>query len=176
MSILPIHIVPDPVLRKKCQLVHIVDDSVRKLLDDMLETMYYDNGIGLAAPQVGISKRILVMDLDDNDDDKNRPKGFFPLFIINPEIISKSEETCSAKEGCLSVPEQYIDVTRPKEVIVKSLDRNGREQIYECTGHFARCMQHEIDHLDGKLSLDYVSSIKRDVLMRKIQKLKRYKM
>jgi peptide deformylase len=176
MAILPLYTTPHPILRKKGIKVELVDDAIRTIVNDMIETMYHDNGIGLAAPQVGISKRILVMDLDDNDDDKSRPKGFFPLCVINPEIISKSTEVCMQKEGCLSVPEQYIEVTRPAEITLKFLDKNGKEQILECKGLMSRCMQHEMDHLDGKLTIDYLSPLKRDTALRKIAKLKRDKM
>lgn len=175
MAILPIYETPHPILRKKCEPVTIVDDSIHKIVQDMTETMYHDHGAGLAAPQVGISKRILVMDLS-YDEDMQYPKGLFPLCAINPEITEKSEETCSRKEGCLSVPEQYIEVTRPAFVTVKSLDKNGNEQIHHCSGLFAVCMQHEIDHLDGKLTIDYLTPLKREMIMRKIQKLKRNKM
>jgi peptide deformylase len=175
MAILPLYATPHPILRKKSLAVELVDDSIRTIVSDMIATMYHDNGIGLAAPQVGISKRILVMDLDDNDDG-NHPKGFFPLCVINPEIIAKSKETATQKEGCLSVPEQYIEVTRPAEITVKFLDKNGKEQILECKGLMARCMQHEMDHLDGKLTIDYLSPLKRDTVLRKIAKLKRDKM
>jgi len=175
MAILPLYETPHPILRKKCASVEKIDDSVGKIVDDMIETLYHDNGAGLAAPQVGISLRILVMDLG-YDRENDYPKGLFPLCAINPEIIAKSEKLCTGKEGCLSVPEQYIDVTRHASVTVKSLDKNGVEQIHECTGLFAVCMQHEIDHLDGKLMIDYLSTLKRDTIMRRIQKLKRSKL
>lgn len=175
MAILPIYETPHPILRKKCEPIAIVDDSIRKIVQDMTETMYHDSGAGLAAPQVGISKRILVMDLK-YDEETEYPRGLFPLCAINPEIIERSEETCSRKEGCLSVPEQYIEITRSASVTVKSLDKNGKEQVHHCTNLFAVCMQHEIDHLDGKLTVDYLSPLKRELVMRKIQKLKRNKM
>lgn len=175
MAILPIYETPHPILRKKSEPVERVDDSVRKIVDDMIETMYHDNGAGLAAPQVGISKRILVMDLHF-DEETEYPEGLFPLCVINPQILKKSIDTCFREEGCLSVPEQYIEVTRAKEVTVRSLDRNGKEQVHKCSGLFAVCMQHEIDHLDGKLIVDYLTPLKREIVMRKIQKLKRNKM
>lgn len=167
MAILQLVTAPDPLLKHKSIAVDVIDDAFRKFLDDMVETMYHDNGVGLAAVQVGILKRALVMDLQDSDD-VERPEGFYPIKMINPEIILKSEEQCSATEGCLSVPGQFIDVTRPESVTVKFLDHLGSEHVMKSDGWLARVIQHEIDHLDGKTLLNYVSAIKRDVIIRKL--------
>lgn len=175
MAILPLYETPHPILRKKCEPVTIIDDSIREIVQDMIETMYHDHGAGLAAPQVGISKRILVMDLSF-DENIEYPKGLFPLCAINPEIIEKSQETASREEGCLSIPEQRIKVTRAASVTVKSLDKNGKEQVHHCTGIFAVCMQHEIDHLNGVLTIDYLTPLKREMILQKIQKLKRIRL
>ncbi len=175
MAILPIITAPNPILKKKSLPVEVIDDELRLFLNDMIETMYHDRGIGLAAVQVGVPKRIFVMDLQEDDSNSSRPKNFFPLKIINPEIIYKSEEECIATEGCLSVPEQYIEVTRPEKVTIKYLDENSNENTLECDEWLARCVQHEIDHLDGKTLLDYVSPLKRDVMIRKLVRAKRQK-
>lgn len=172
MAILPLVTVPDPILRQKSIEVKVIDDAVRKFLDDMVETMYYDKGVGLAAVQVGVLKRVLVMDLQDSDD-MERPKSFYPIKMINPNIIDRSEELCSATEGCLSVPDQFIDVLRPKSVTVKFLDHLSNEHVIKCDGWLGRVVQHEIDHLDGKTLLNYVSSVKRDVIIRKLIRGKR---
>lgn len=176
MAILPIITAPNPILKKKSLPVEVIDDELRNFLNDMVETMYHDRGVGLAAVQVGQHKRIIVMDLQEDDTNSNRPKDFFPLKIINPEIIWQSEDECIATEGCLSVPGQYIEVTRPEKITVKYLDENSKERILECDEWLARCMQHEIDHLDGKILLDYVSPLKRDVMIRKLVRAKRQKL
>lgn len=175
MAILPITTAPNPILKKKSLPVERIDDELRIFLNDMVETMYHDNGIGLAAVQVGVHKRILVIDLQDNDDSENRPKDFFPLKIINPEIIFKSEEECMATEGCLSVPDQYVEIARPEKITLKFQNEHNEEKTLECDGWFARCLQHEMDHLDGKTLLDYVSVVKRDVMIRKLIRAKRSK-
>lgn len=175
MAILPIFTAPNPILKKKSLPVEVIDDKLRIFLDDMVETMYHDRGIGLAAVQVGELKRIFVIDLQEDDTNSNRPKDFFPLKIINPEIIWHSEEECIATEGCLSVPGQYVEVTRPEKITLKFLDENSTEQILECDEWLARCVQHEMDHLDGKTLLDYVSPLKRDVMIRKLVRAKRAK-
>lgn len=172
MAILPLVTAPDPLLKQKSIAVNVIDDAFRKFLDDMVETMYYDKGVGLAAVQVGVLRRALVMDLQDSDD-MERPKGFYPIKMVNPEIIFKSEEQCSASEGCLSVPGQFIDVTRPESVTVKFLDHLGAEHVMKCEGWLARVVQHEMDHLDGKTLLNYVSAIKRDVIIRKLGKARK---
>lgn len=172
MAILPIITALNPLLRQKSTLVEVIDDTFLKFLDDMIETMYHDKGIGLAAVQVGVLKRALVMDLQDSDDTK-RPKGFYPIKMINPEIIFKSESKCSANEGCLSVPGEFIDVIRPESVTIKFLDHLSKEHILECNGWLARVVQHEMDHLDGKTLLNYVSSVKKDIIIRKLARHKR---
>ena len=172
MSKLKVLIAPDPILKKKALTVEFVDNSIRRLMDDMLATIYEDRGIGLAANQVGVLKRVLVLDLQE-DDDQERDKGFYPLFIVNPEIIESSEETKIAEEGCMSVPDQRIPVERPVSVRIKYLDYNNKEQELETEGWLARAVQHEIDHLNGKLLIDYLSNLKKNVVLRKLTKLKR---
>jgi len=167
MAILPIITAPDPRLKKKCAPVDQVDDEIRTLMDDMLETMYHAPGIGLAAPQVGVTKRVLVVDVSD-DDDKNKP-----VCMANPEVTWSSDEKNVYEEGCLSVPEQYADVKRPKKVRISYLDRDNKAQEIEADGMLATCVQHEIDHLEGVLFVDYLSSIKRGMILRKVQKAKR---
>jgi peptide deformylase len=173
MAILPVLTVPNPILKQKSSPVESVDNQVRKLMDDLLETMYADNGVGLAAAQVGILKRVLVIDLQD-DDDLERPNGFYPLFVANPEIIEKSNELAVANEGCLSVPEQKIEVARPSAIKVRFLGYKNNQQEFAADGWLARAIQHEVDHLNGKLLIDYLSPIKRDVTMRKLTKLKKH--
>ena len=168
MSILPILIHPDPRLKKVCEPVDRVSPEIRKLADDMLETMYDAPGIGLAAPQVGIISRLLVMDCVR---DKETPAD--PRVLINPEITWTSEAQNTYEEGCLSIPEQYAEVTRPAEVRVKFLDLDGAEREEEFGGLWATCVQHEIDHLNGKLFIDYLSALKRQMITRKMQKVKR---
>ena len=145
-----------------------VDDRIRKLADDMLETMYDAPGIGLAAPQIGVLDRIIVMDCVKDEDES--PK---PMVLINPEIISASDETNVFEEGCLSIPDQFAEVTRPKQVQVRWMDLNGAEQVQEFDGLWSTCVQHEIDHLNGKLFIDYLGAMKRQLITRKMQKLKR---
>ena len=164
MAIRPIVILPDPVLRRKAAPVTAVDDDIRQLMDDMLETMYDAPGIGLAAPQIGISSRIIVMDCSDDDDNPA------PLKMANPEIIWKSDDKDTLEEGCLSIPGHRGDVTRPSEIELRYLDQNGDEQQLRTGGLLAVCIQHEIDHLDGVLFIDYLSRLKRDMIIRKMTK------
>lgn len=173
MAILPILTAPNPILKQKSSRVASVDKQVRKLMDDLLETMYADKGVGLAAAQVGILTRVLVIDLQDNDD-LERPDSFYPLFVANPEIIEQSAELAIASEGCLSVPEQRIEVARPASIKVSFLDYNNNQQELALNGWLARVIQHEIDHLNGRLLIDYLSQIKRDVAIRKLTKLKKH--
>lgn len=181
MTILPLIIAPDPRLEVCSEEVPVVDDKIRKFLDDMLETMYAEEGIGLAAVQVGVHKRILVMDLNDRTGrykkEGERAEGESsedgPFFMVNPQIITESEEENIYEEGCLSFPEQRALVTRPKKVKVKYLDYHGKEQILECDGLLATCVQHEIDHLNGVVFIDHLSKLKHDVIMRKMKKLKK---
>ncbi|MBE1295157.1 peptide deformylase [Phycobacter azelaicus] len=164
----PILIHPDPRLKKVCVPVADVSDDLRSLADDMLETMYAAPGIGLAAPQVGILQRVIAMDCVKEGEGEPRP-----LVMFNPEIVSSSDETNVYEEGCLSIPDQYAEVTRPKEVQVKWMDRDGHEQSETFDGLWATCVQHEIDHLNGKLFIDYLKPLKRQMITRKMQKLKR---
>jgi peptide deformylase len=169
MALREILIVPDPRLKKECEPVTEVNDEIKTLLDDMLETMYAAPGIGLAAPQIGVMKRVVVMDVSD---DKDKPE---PLKLINPEIIWESEETSIYQEGCLSIPEQYADVERPAEVGMRYMDENGETHEIEADGLLATCIQHEIDHLDGVLFTDYLSALKRNMILKKVQKLQKTK-
>ncbi len=172
MSVLNVLWAPHPILKTKSSPVDYVGDDVRKIMDDMLDTMYHDEGVGLAANQVGITKRILVFDLKD-DDEVKREKNFYPIFMANPEIIEMSKEMSEAEEGCLSVPKNKISVVRHQAIKVKYLDYNNKAQELDAVGWLARVIQHEMDHIDGKLLTDYVSKMKRDVIIRKLQKIKR---
>ncbi len=166
----PILIHPDPRLKKISPGVDDLTDELRTLADDMLETMYDAPGIGLAAPQVGVLSRLIVMDCVKEDASEARP-----LVMFNPEVLASSDETKIYDEGCLSIPEQFAEVTRPKVVDVRWIDQNGNEQTETFDGLWATCVQHEIDHLDGKLFIDYLGPIKRQMITRKMQKLKREK-
>ncbi|MCW3780517.1 peptide deformylase [Defluviimonas salinarum] len=168
MTIRPILIHPDPRLKKRCDLVTDITDELRRAADDMLQTMYDAPGVGLAGPQVGLMKRILVMDCVKDPD--AAPK---PMVLINPEITWSSEALNTYEEGCLSIPEQYAEVTRPAEVAVRWLTLDGTAEEERFDGLWATCVQHEIDHLDGKLFIDYLTPLKRQLITRKMQKLKR---
>ncbi|MGM0583849.1 MAG: peptide deformylase [Pseudomonadota bacterium] len=167
MTIRPILIHPDPRLKKAAEAVEGVDDDLRKLIDDMLDTMYDAPGVGLAGPQVGVGKRLFVMDISE----KEAPPE--PMAVVNPEIVWASEETAVYEEGCLSIPEVYEEVTRPAQVRVRFLDREGAEREAEFEGLGATCVQHEIDHLDGRLFIDHLGSVKRNMITQKMKKLKR---
>lgn len=169
MALLPILIIPDPRLKQRAKPVTAVTDRIRRLADDMLETMYAAPGIGLAGPQVGVLERILVMDVAGEDE---KPR---PLRLINPEITWRSEETATHSEGCLSIPEMYADVTRPAAVRVRYLDETGAAQDLAAEGLLATCVQHEIDHLDGVLFVDHLSPLKRNMIVRKVAKAQRSK-
>ncbi|MBT8767352.1 peptide deformylase [Metapseudomonas boanensis] len=162
MAILNILEFPDPRLRTIAKPVDVVDDSVRKLIDDMFETMYAAPGIGLAATQVNVHKRVVVMDLSE---DKSEPRVF-----INPEFESLTEEMDQYQEGCLSVPGFYENVDRPQKVRIKAIDRDGQPFELIAEGLLAVCIQHECDHLNGKLFVDYLSSLKRDRIKKKLEK------
>ncbi|WP_373355728.1 peptide deformylase [Pseudoroseicyclus sp. CXY001] len=166
--ILPILIHPDPRLKTRTTPVTEVTDELRRLADDMLETMYDAPGIGLAAPQVGVMSRMLVMDCVKDEETPARP-----MVLINPEVVATSEETSIFDEGCLSIPEQYAEVERPAEVDVRWTGLDGKTHEEHFSGLWATCVQHEIDHLDGKLFIDYLSPMKRQIITRKMQKLKR---
>ena len=168
MSALPIIIHPDPRLKKVCAPVSGITPELRKLADNMLETMYDAPGIGLAAPQVGEQKRLLVMDCVKDENASPRP-----MMLINPEVTWTSEEMNTYEEGCLSIPYQFADIERPAEVRVRWTDIDGKEQEEHFAGIWATCVQHEIDHLDGKLFIDYLTPIRRQMITRKMVKLKR---
>lgn len=161
---------PDPRLKKLCAPVTDITDDLRRLADDMLETMYDAPGIGLAAPQLGHLHRLIVMDCI-----KEEGVPAQPTIMFNPEVLSVSEETNTYEEGCLSIPEQFGDVTRPAEVQVRWMDRDGNEQTSGFDGLWATCVQHEIDHLQGKLFIDYLKPLRRQIITRRMQKLKREK-
>ena len=167
MSQRKIIIEPDPILRKKSEILEKVDDELRGLLDDMLETMYSAPGIGLAAVQVGILKRLIVIDISKDKEKKN------PFFLINPEIVSKSKNTSTYEEGCLSLPGYFAEIERPAECQVKYIDYFGKKKEIKATGLLSTCIQHEIDHLNGILFIDYLSKLKRDMIIKKLTKQKK---
>lgn len=164
----PILIHPDPRLKKVAAPVEDSSDELRKLADDMLETMYDAPGIGLAAPQIGLLQRVIVLDCVKEEGEAPRP-----LVMLNPEVVAASDETSVYEEGCLSIPEQYAEVTRPAEVTVRWMDRDGNACEETFDKLWATCVQHEIDHLEGKLFIDYLSPMRRQMITRKSQKLKR---
>ena len=172
MSVLPIVEIPDPRLRLVSKPVGEVDDAVRKFVADMFDTMYAAHGIGLAAIQVGVDQRILVIDLQAEEDEEGKPIRA-PKAYINPEILSVSDELSSYNEGCLSIPDQYAEVRRPARCRVRWLDETGASHEEELDGLLATCMQHEIDHLNGVLFIDHVSRLKRDMLLKKLAKQRR---
>ena len=159
---------PDPRLKKVCAPVDDLSDELRALADDMLETMYDAPGIGLAAPQIGVLERLIVLDCVKDENEAPRP-----LIMFNPKVIAASDDRSVYEEGCLSIPEQYAEVERPAEVTVTWMDRDGNPQEETFDGLWSTCVQHEIDHLDGKLFIDYLSPMKRQMITRKMQKLKR---
>lgn len=165
MSIKPLILLPDPVLRRQSDPIERVDDAVRALADDMLETMYDAPGIGLAAVQVGILRRLLVVDCSREDEDQA------PMVFINPQVVASSDERSTYEEGCLSIPDYYAEVERPMQVTVDYVDRLGKQQQIEADGLLATCLQHEIDHLNGILFIDHISKLKRDMVVKKFTKL-----
>ncbi|TBD02946.1 peptide deformylase [Rhizobium leguminosarum] len=164
MTIKPLIILPDPVLRQLSKPIERVDSDLQRLADDMLETMYDAPGIGLAAIQIGVPRRMLVIDISREGEEKQ------PRVFINPEIVKSSDERSVYEEGCLSIPDYYAEVERPAVVSVKYLDRNGKEQTVEADGLLATCLQHEIDHLNGVLFIDYISRLKREMVIKKFTK------
>ncbi len=180
MKILPLVIAPNPLLKQVSKPVEKIDDALRIFMKDMVNTMYAENGIGLAAVQVGVLKRVLVIDLDYEIDDHHHHdhdncggihvKNTNPRYFVNPEIIESSKECSSYKEGCLSFPGARSEVVRPEIVKVKYLDENGAEHVEEMDGILATCIQHEIDHLNGITFVDHISKLKREMIMKKIQK------
>jgi peptide deformylase len=169
MTIRPILTAPDPRLKAVSEPVARVDDETRKLADDLLETMYAADGIGLAAVQVGVPKRMLVMDIAQQQGSRE------PMVFINPKIVWASEEMAKFEEGCLSVPEIWDDVERPAKIRAEYQDREGKLQTLEADGLLACCLQHEMDHLEGILFLDHLSKLKRSIALRKLAKAKRLK-
>lgn len=169
MAILPIIVAPDPRLKILSKPVDKVDADIARLMDDMLETMYDAPGIGLAAPQVGVTKRVIVVDIarKDKGEEPN------PLKMANPELIATSDDLKSWDEGCLSLPEHYAEVVRPSRVAVRYLDENNKRQEIEAGGVLSVCLQHEMDHLDGILFVDHVSALKRNMILRKLRKAKK---
>tara|TARA_A100001011_G_scaffold387979_1_gene466738 strand:+ start:58 stop:582 length:525 start_codon:yes stop_codon:yes gene_type:complete len=158
---------PDIILRKKSVNLEKVDDELRELMDDMLETMYAAPGIGLAGVQVGILKRLIVIDVSRDKEKKS------PLFLINPEIISKSSNTSVYEEGCLSLPGYFAEIERPAECQIKYVDYHGKKKEMKAGGLLATCIQHEVDHLNGILFIDYLSKLKRDMIIKKLIKNKK---
>jgi peptide deformylase len=167
MSLLPILTAPDPRLKLRARPVERVDEGVRRLMDDMLETMYAAPGIGLAAPQVGVAKRVIVIDLAKDGE----PRA--PLRLANPEILWVSDEDAVFEEGCLSVPEHYAEVARPAAARIRYLDYENEIREIEAAGLLATCLQHEIDHLDGVLFIDHLTALKRNIILRKLLKAKK---
>jgi|TARA_B110000438_G_C15782878_1_gene637042 peptide deformylase len=158
---------PNPILRQKSLLVTEVNVDLQKLMDDMLETMYAAPGIGLAAIQIGVPKKIIVLDLSPKEEPRK------PMYFINPEIISKSENNSSYEEGCLSVPGQFAEIERPKKCHIKYLDYFGQPKEMEAEGMIATCIQHEMDHLEGILFIDYLSKLKKSMIVKKLSKQKK---
>jgi peptide deformylase len=167
MALLPILTAPDPRLKVMSKPVTKVDDSIRRLMDDMLATMYASEGLGLAAPQVGVPKRVIVMDLARQGEKPN------PIMLANPEVIWRSEEEMVCEEGCLSVPDQYSEVSRPKAVRIRYLDYQNEIREMDAEGYLATCLQHEIDHLNGILFIDRLSSLRRNIILRKLVKARK---
>jgi peptide deformylase len=172
MALLPIIEVPDPRLRQVSTPVETVDDSVRALIADMFETMYAAPGIGLAAVQVGVPRRILVIDLQEPEEEGGEPVRD-PRIFINPEIVAHSDKDVPYTEGCLSVPDQYAEVDRPDRIRARWLDERGAAHEQEIEGLLAVCLQHEMDHLEGILFIDHLSRLKREMILRKIAKARR---
>ena len=164
MTIKPLIILPDPILRQVSSTIETIDSEVKTLADDMLETMYDAPGIGLAAIQIGVARRMLVLDVSKDGEDKQ------PLVFINPEIVASTDARSVYEEGCLSIPDYYAEVERPAGITVKHLDRDGKEQLTQADGLLATCLQHEIDHLNGVLFIDHISKLKREMVIRKFTK------
>ena len=165
MSKLAIVVAPDPLLKRRAQPVAGVDRHVRRLMDSMLETMHAAHGIGLAAPQVGVLKRVIVVDISQPEEPAD------PYRMANPEVVWRSPELVSGEEGCLSLPEQFGEVTRPEGVRVRYLDEDGEARELEAHGLLAKCVQHEIDHLQGVLFVDHLSSLKRNIILRRLRQV-----
>ena len=166
MAVKPILTEPNKLLRQISKKVDKVGNDERKLMDDMLETMYAANGIGLAAIQIGVPKRIIVMDISKEPEKKE------PRYFVNPIIKNKNNETSKYEEGCLSVPDQFAEIERPNECEVEYLDYNGKKQLLKADGLLATCIQHEMDHLEGVLFIDYLSKLKKSMIIKKLSKIK----
>ena len=158
---------PDPILRKKSEPLEKVNDETRTLMNEMLDTMYDAPGIGLAAVQIGILKKLVVIDISKNEENKN------PLYLINPEVVHKSNTTSVYEEGCLSLPGQFAEIERPAACIVNYIDYDGKKKELKAEGLLATCIQHEVDHLNGKLFIDYLSKLKKDMIIKKLVKHKK---
>ena len=177
MAVLPLVIAPDERLSQRSEPVKEVNDEIKKLAEDMLETMYANNGIGLAAVQVGVMKRVIVVDVEwgssryEGDDKETKPGK--PIVLINPEIVGESDDISTYNEGCLSFPDQYSEVKRPEVVTIRYLDKDGKEQTKKVDGLLATCIQHEIDHINGVVFVDHISKLKRDMILRKLKKAKK---
>jgi peptide deformylase len=179
--ILPIITAPDRRLKVKSQPVAAVDDDVRRLLDDMVETMRAAPGIGLSAIQVGVPKRVVVVELDESEPlaseqtaaQEKRDAPRTTRYLVNPEITWSSEKVVFCEEGCLSLPDQYADIERPADIVVKFLDRDGKPQELKASGMLSRCIQHELDHLDGVLLVDRLSAVRRHMILRKLAKARK---
>ena len=169
MAVLPIITAPDRRLKVKSTPVEAVDDDVRKLLDDMLETMHAAPGIGLSAVQVGVPKCLITVDVSRDDEDNT------PLFLANPKIIEFSNEIQTFSDGCLSLPDQFADLPRPEAIVLNYLDYDGAQQKIRADGLLSRCIQHEMDHLLGRLFVDHLSAVKRSMILRKLEKARRQK-
>ncbi len=167
MSVKDIITVPNDILKKISEPIVNVGINEKKLINDLFETMYNSNGIGLAAVQVGILKRVVVIDVSSKDEKKN------PMSFINPVIKNLSDETSVYEEGCLSIPETFIEIERPKVCEVEYIDLDGKKKMIKCEGLLSTCLQHEINHLDGKLIIDHLSKLKRDIIIKKISKTKK---
>ena len=168
MASLPILVAPDPRLKRPAAPVERVDGQIRRLMDDMLESMYAANGIGLAAPQVGVLKRVIVVDISAPDAPNEAMR------IANPEILWHSDDAILGEEGCLSLPDQYADVKRPSRIRLRYFDQENEIRELEADGLLAKCIQHEIDHLDGVLFVDHISAVKRNIILRKLGKAKKH--
>ena len=167
MALRRILTVPDPILRERSSHVEKVDSDIKSLMDDMLETMYQAPGIGLAAIQIGVSKRVVVMDVSKDEGKKN------PMYFVNPEITWKSSTNVGYEEGCLSIPNQFVKIERPDKCHVKYLDYYGEKKEINAEGMLATCIQHEMDHLEGILFIDYLSKLKKSMIIKKLSKQKR---
>jgi peptide deformylase len=166
MALLEILEAPHPVLKTRAAAVETIDEALRRLVADMFETMYAAPGIGLAAPQVGVLKRVVVIDVAEGEERR-------PMTLVNPEIVWRSEEVVTAEEGCLSLPKQFADVTRPQAIQVRFLTEQGEPRELAADGLLARCVQHEVDHLDGVLFTDHLTALRRSMIMRRLAKTRR---